>query len=103
MCVIINLISFICNLYALFLAKKDVMSKKRRAKDTSLIEERDRDLFRAYGEVLKKHGKYATVIPKKQLIQEALEMRPQKFYLSPFSAKLIINRMLKTPTPPVND
>jgi hypothetical protein len=72
--------------------------KKRRSKDSSLIEQRDSELFKAYENVIKKHGKYATLMPKKQLIKEAVESPTSQFFISTFTAKLIINKMLKRPS-----
>lgn len=76
------------------------MSKKKRQKDT-LTDERDEDLFSAYERVIKKHGEYAKIMPRSQLIQEAIESQPKRFYISNFTAKLIINRMMQRPTPRV--
>lgn len=72
--------------------------KKRRSKDSSLIEQRDSELFKAYGDVIKKHGLYAKLMPKKQLIKEAVESPTSQFFISTFTAKLIINKMLKRPS-----
>ena len=71
------------------------MSKKRRDKDSSLIQERDKDLLEAYENVIKKHGKYASVMPKNQLIREAIETSPKQFYITEYTATVIINNMLR--------
>lgn len=103
MCVIIILMNIIFTYSCLNFENKNVMSKKRRSKDTLLIEQRDRDFFKAYCDVLKKHGEYAKVITKTQLLKEAIEMPAPQFYVGEQNAKRIVNKMIKDPTMKVNE
>lgn len=59
------------------------------------MQERDQDLLEAYERVIKKHGEYAKIMPKNQLIQEAIDSAPTRFYITTYTATVIINKMLK--------
>lgn len=72
--------------------------KRRKSKDSSLIEQRDLELFKAYEDVIKSHGEYAKLMPKIQLLKEAVESVPTRFFITTITAKLIINKMLKRPS-----
>lgn len=63
-----------------------------REKDNESIKKRDRTLFAYYCLVIKRHGSYASRIPKIDLYTEVAEA----FFLSPQSVYRVINKMMKT-------
>lgn len=71
-------------------------TRTRKYKDDSLINQRNIDLFKAYEDVIKKHGDYAKMMPRSMIIKETVESIAPQFYLTTQSASVIINKMSKT-------
>ncbi len=72
------------------------MEKRRTCPQRKeLTQERNEDLFNAYSEVLKKHGKYASKMAKKELYIDLVEMPAPRFYITPEEAGRIVASMLK--------
>lgn len=69
--------------------------RTRKYKDSSLIEQRNKDLYKAYERVLEKHGEYAKIMPRSMIMQETVESPAPQFYLTTQSASWIINKMSK--------
>lgn len=61
-----------------------------KIKDNESIKRRDKTLFAYYCMILKKHGTYATVIPKHILYSEVADA----FYISARTVYKIINKMI---------
>lgn len=74
------------------------MGKKTRIRDSYLTNARNRNLLSAYEAVIKKYGVLSKSLSKELLIKEAIKTPPKEFYITFYTAKDIINKMLKTPT-----
>lgn len=65
-------------------------------RDKTLSRERNRDLLRAYREVIEEAGENAPFISSLELANRAVNKQPKKFYITPEYARRVINDVMIT-------
>lgn len=60
-----------------------------------LTEERDEDLWNAFCQAVKKHGKYASLVSRAVLCETAVRMPAPRFYVTAEHAAKLINKYQK--------